>query len=135
MLSALGGCSSVPMGDSQRNAQLKQFVAPTEKAGIYVYRNESMGAAVTMHVDLDGVPIGQTAAKTFLYKEIAPGKHKITSTAENTDLIEIDAKPGTLSYIWQEVKMGILSARTKLSQVSEAEGKKGVLESNLAQTR
>ena len=94
-----------------------------------------MGAAVKMDVELDGVPIGQTAAKTYLYKEVTPGKHTIASKAENTDTLEIDAKPGTLSYIWQEVKMGLLYARTKLHLMDAAEGRKGVLETNLAETR
>lgn len=88
-----------------------------------------------MDVELDGQAIGQTAANTYLYKELTPGKHTITSKAENSDVVEIDAKPGTLSYVWQEVKMGILYARTKLHVVDEAEGKKGVLETKLAETK
>jgi hypothetical protein len=108
---------------------------PADKAGVYIYRNESLGGAVKMDVKVDSNSIGQTAANTYLYKELAPGKHTITSEAENTDSMEIDVKSGTLSYIWQEVKMGILYARTKLHLVGEAEGKKGVLETKLAETR
>ncbi len=102
-----------------------------DKAALYIFRNEGMGAGVKMDVLIDGAPVGQTAAHTFIYKEVAPGKHSITSKSENTDTIEIDAKPGTLTYVWQEVKMGVLYARTKLSVVSEAEGKQGVQESKL----
>lgn len=132
---SLVGCASVPMGDAKQDAALKTFSAPTEKAGIYIYRNESMGGAIKMDVELDGRAIGQTAANTYLYKEVAPGKHTISSKAENMDSVEIDAKPGTLSYIWQEVKMGVLYARTKLHLTGEAEGKKGVLETKLAETK
>ena len=135
ILSSLVGCASVPMGDAKQDAALKTFKAPADKAGVYIYRNESMGGAVKMDVAVDGKPIGQTAAKTYLYKELTPGKHTVTSSAENTDSVDIDAKPGTLSYIWQEVKMGVLYARTQLHLVSEAEGKKGVLESSLAETK
>lgn len=94
-----------------------------------------MGASVKMDVEVDGKPIGQTAANTFLYKAVAPGKHTITSKAENTDTVEIDAKPGTLHYVWQEVKVGVLYARTKLHLVDEAQGKKGVTETKLAETK
>lgn len=131
----LVGCASVPMGDAKQDAALKTFSIPADKAGVYIYRNESMGGSVKMDVALDGKAIGQTAANTYLYKEIAPGKHTISSTAENTDSVEIDAKPGTLSYVWQEVKMGVLYARNKLHLVDEAEGKKGVLETKLAETK
>ena len=133
--SSLAGCASVPMGDAKQDAALKTFSVPADKAGVYIYRNESMGGAVKMDVELDGKAIGQTAANTYLYKEVVPGKHTISSKAENTDSIEIEAKPGTLSYIWQEVKMGVLYARNKLHLVDESEGKKGVLETKLAETK
>lgn len=129
---AISGCASVPMGDPKQDAALKAFNVAKDKAGIYVYRNESMGAAVKMDVSIDGKAIGQTAAKTYFYKEVTPGKHTISSTAENTDTLEVDAKPGTLTFIWQEVKMGLLYARNKLHLVSEEEGKKGVQETTLA---
>jgi hypothetical protein len=85
-----------------------------------------------MDVEVDGKPVGQTAAKTYFYKEVAPGKHMVTSKSENTDSIEVDTVAGKLYYIWQEVKMGLLYARTKLTLVSEEEGRKGVLECQLA---
>lgn len=131
----LVGCATVNMGDAKQDAAAKTFVAPKDKAAVYVYRNETMGAAVKMDVELDGKPLGQTAANTYLYKEVTPGKHTITSKAENTDTLEIDAKPGMLYYIWQEVKMGFGSARSKVQLVGEAVGKKGVLETKLAESK
>jgi len=131
----LVGCASVNMGDAKQDAAAKTFAVPKDVAGIYVYRNESMGAAVKMDVEVDGKPIGQTAANTYLYKQVSPGKHTIASKAENTDTLEIDAKPGALYYIWQEVKMGVMYARTKLHLVDEGQGKKGVTETKLAETK
>ncbi|MFZ2988651.1 DUF2846 domain-containing protein [Ideonella sp.] len=131
----LSGCASVNMGTPQQDAAAKTFKAPTDKAGIYVYRNESMGGAVKMDVAIDGQAVGQTVANTYLYKEVAPGKHIISSKAENTDSLEVDAKPGALYYVWQEVKMGLMYARNKLQIVDEAQGKKGVMETKLAETK
>lgn len=131
---ALCGCASVPMGDASQDAALKAFTVAPNRAGIYVYRNESMGAAIKMDVAIDGVSIGQTAAKTFLFTEVAPGRHTIMSKAEDTDLIEVNVGPGTLTYVWQEVKMGVLYARTKLHVVDEAQGQRGVQETKLAAT-
>ena len=95
----LVGCASVPMGDAQADAAAKKFAPQSNKAGIYIYRNESMGGAVTMDVEVDGKPVGQTASKTYLYTQVAPGRHTITSKAENTDSLTIDAKPGMLYYV------------------------------------
>ena len=50
LASSLFGCASVPMGDAKQDAALKTFSIPADKAGIYVYRNESFGAAVKMDV-------------------------------------------------------------------------------------
>jgi hypothetical protein len=132
---AFVGCASVQMGDPKQDAELKTFKIPADKAGIYVYRNESMGAAVKMDVLVDGQNIGETAAKTYMYKTVAPGKHVISSKAENTDTIEVDLKAGTLAFVWQEVKMGVMFARTKLHLVSEQDGKKGVAETSLAASK
>jgi hypothetical protein len=128
----LAGCASVPMGDAGRDAQLKSFTPKPGVAGLYIYRNESIGAAIRMDVEVDGKPLGQSAAKTYFYKEVAPGRHTITSKSENTDSIEVDTVAGKLYYIWQEVKLGLLYARTKLTQVGEEEGRKAVLECKLA---
>lgn len=131
-LLVLSGCASVPMGDKKQDAALKNFTAKPDVAGVYIYRNETIGAAVRMDVEVDGKPLGQTAAKTYFYTEVAPGKHTVTSKAENTDRLELDAQAGKLYYIWQEVKMGIMFARTKLHLVGDAEGKTGVIETQLA---
>jgi hypothetical protein len=58
-----------------------------------------------------------------------------TSKSENTNAVEIHAVEGKLYYIWQEVKMRFLYARTKLNLVSDEDGKKGVLETQLAETK
>lgn len=131
----LTGCASITMADPEKDATAKQFKAPENgNAGIYVYRNESFGLAVPMDVEIDSKTIGTTMAKTYLYKEVPPGKHIVTSKSENTHSIEVEAKPGALHYIWQEVKMGMMYARTKLHLVNEEQGKKGVIESKLAET-
>lgn len=129
------GCASVKMASPAADAQAKQFASKPSVAGIYVYRNESMGAAVKMDVAIDGKPLGQTAAKTYLYTEVPAGQHKLTSKTENTSELTLDVVAGKLYYVWQEVKMGAMSARSKLQLVDDAAGQKGVGESKLAETQ
>lgn len=126
---ALAGCASVPMGDAERDAALKTFQAPADRAGVYVYRNELSGGR--MHVEIDGVAVGDTVARTYLHAEVAPGRHTITSRAENVHSIEIDAEPGTLYFVRQEVRPGFWSARTRLHRVDADEGRKGVQQTKL----
>jgi hypothetical protein len=128
----LSGCASVPMGDETQDAALKNFTAPQEVAGLYIYRNESIGAGVKMEVEVDGQPLGKTAALTYLYTELPSGKHTIVSRAENDDSLDVEVQAGKLYYIWQEVKMGFLYARNKLQLVDEPTGQAGVLATKLA---
>ncbi|MCG7499223.1 DUF2846 domain-containing protein [Vibrio sp. Of7-15] len=128
------GCSSIKMADSAQDEQRKEFIAPDDKAGVYIYRNELFGGAVSMDVKVNDKQLGSTGSHTYLYTELPEGKHTISSIAENTSEVELDVKKGSLYYLWQEVKMGIISARSKLQLVDEEEGKNGVLESKLAQS-
>ncbi|GLS13038.1 MULTISPECIES: DUF2846 domain-containing protein [Hydrogenophaga] len=134
---ALTGCASVNLADAKEDAQRKTFAAPAaDKAGIYIYRNETFGAAIKMPVVLDGQLIGETASKTYFYKEVTPGKHTVESLTEGKEnKLEVETKGGTLTYIWQEVKMGMWAAASKLHLVGAEEGQKGVSESQLATPR
>jgi Protein of unknown function (DUF2846) len=132
---SLAGCASVPMGSPQQDAALKTFAVAPDKAGIFIYRNEAAAAASRMDVYLDGAPLGQTAAKTYLYREVAPGRHTVTSKAENTATLDLNVEAGALAFVWQEVTWGMFSARNQLHLVNEAQGKEGVLETRLAQSK
>lgn len=132
MVALLAGCASVPMGDPARDTQLKSFQAVPGQVAVYVFRNESMGGAVKMDVIVNGRNIGETAANTFLFAEVPPGKVTVASKAENTDTVEFEAKAGDIVYVWQEVKMGLMFARTKLHVVPAEQGQKGVRETKLA---
>jgi len=132
---SLVGCASVPMGDPQQDAALKAFAVAPDRAGIFVYRNEAAAVAATMDVYLDGAPLGQTAPKTYLYRQVAPGRHSITSRAENTDTLDVEVEAGALAFVWQEVTWGMFSPRNKLHLMNEAQGRKGVLETRLADSK
>ncbi len=128
----LAACASVPKAPPELDRAAKEFRATPGKTNVYVFRDEGFGAAVKMSVLLDGAPFGDTAAKTFLLATIAPGKHALVSRSENTDTLEFVGKPGENVFVWQEVKMGIMSARSKLTLVDPAAAQTRVLQCDLA---
>jgi hypothetical protein len=132
LLAIFAGCASVPMASGDADSAAKQFAAPAGRANLYVYRNERMGGAIKMGVYVDDKPVGQTAARTYLLIPLTPGKHKIRGHAENNSELDLDARAGQNYFVWQEVKMGALSARNNLHLVDEATGKKGVSQCKLA---
>lgn len=133
-LATLSGCASVPMAPKEQDAAAKQFVVPDgEKAGLYIFRNSSFGAALKKLITLDGVALGQTAPMTYFYKDIAPGKHIIKTEAEFGDnQLEFVAEKGKLIFLRNYIKMGTFVGSANIEQVSEADGKSGVLECSRA---
>ena len=129
------GCASVPMADPAMDSAAKTFNVAPDRAKIYVYRNETMGATVTMDVFLNGRQLGQTVSRTFLVAEVAPGAQRLMGKAENEDTLDFTAAAGRVYYVWQEVKMGGFYARNKLQLMDDAAGKAGVMECKLAAQR
>ena len=128
-------CASVPLAPPEADAQAKQFQAPPPgHANLYVFRDESFGGAVRMSVNLDGAALGDTAAKTYLYTPIPAGTHTVVSKSENDSTAIIEARAGESYFVWQEVKMGLWSARSALQQVAEDRGRAGVLECKMGMT-
>ena len=128
----LSGCATTsPTAPAHIDAKAKQFTADKGKSNIYVYRNEFYGAAVSMPVTLDGRNVGTTGADTYIKLTTNPGNHVLTSQAENVVTLNLATQANKNYFVWQEVKMGVMSARSKLKLVTEQEGKKGVSECKL----
>jgi hypothetical protein len=129
---AFAGCAAVTMAPIDQDAEAKKFEVPAGQSRIYVYRNESFGGAIYMTLSLDGRIMGRTAAQTYFMWDVAPGKHTVSSHAEDVSTVTLETAPGRSYYIWQEVKMGLWMARSALQQVDEKTGRAGVLECQLA---
>lgn len=126
------GCASVQMASPEMDTSAKSYAVKPNKANIYVYRNEVFGAAIKLPVLLNGRAVGDTASKTFMLLEVDPGSHTIVSKGESDATLKVDAAGGRNYFVWQEVKMGLMSARSLLQVVDEATGKAGVAECKLA---
>jgi hypothetical protein len=120
---ALAGCASLTPEDAQRDRVLKQFGTKPDIARLYVYCDEWLGVVQKFNVALDGRPLGQLASLTYLHAEVAPGRHRITATASNTDTLEFEAEAGHNYYVWHEAKLGMLYPGVRLHLMPESEGK------------
>lgn len=131
----LTGCASVPMESPEKDLSLKTFAAPPQdQAGLYIFRDSSIGASLKKTVKIDGEPIGETAAKTYFYRTVNPGPLVLATESEFSDnLLELNAQGGKNHYVRQSIKMGVFVGGAKLTEVSEEEGQKGVLKTKLAQ--
>lgn len=131
----LSACSaSVPMASDELDVAAKQFTPPAaNKAGIYIYRNNGVGAGLKKYLTLDGAAIGQTADKVFIYKEIEPGEHELGTESEFSDnTLSFTAEAGKHYYAEQYIKLGVFVGGANVRMVDEAKGQSQVLKCGLA---
>ncbi|MDP3609771.1 MAG: DUF2846 domain-containing protein [Methylophilus sp.] len=123
------GCASVPMETTDKATAAKQFAPPPEgKAGLYIYRYGSFGAALKKDVWIDGECLGETARNVFFYEQVAGNQeHKISTESEFSpnDLL-VKTESGKNYFIQQYIKFGVAVGGAGLKLVDEAEGKKQV---------
>jgi hypothetical protein len=96
------------------------------KARIYVVRPTSFGGAISFEVSDGRTLIGNTGPNGYLCWERPGGQMEVIGKAENTARLPVKVEQGTVYYIQQHVRMGIMKARNELSLLSEAEGKSKV---------
>ncbi len=131
-LVGLGFSGCVPkmaQASIEQDKLAKEFRANPEKSNIYICRNEFMGGAINMPLTLDGRFIGKTDGNSFFYLSVKPGEHNIQSLTENVQTLLLDTEKNKNYFVWQEVKMGMWAADSKLHKVDENHdfGKKCVL--------
>lgn len=131
LLLLLSGCASVPMAPLDQDSKAKDFSPIPNKTSLYIYRNETFGAAIPMTVSVNGKALGQTAAQTYFRLNLTPGKYNVESHAENISVLHLTTEAGKNYFVWQEVKMGMWMARSLLQQTDETTGRAGVMESKL----
>jgi hypothetical protein len=130
----LTACSSLPKASMEQDAAAKSFALYKDKSTIYIYRNEMFGAAIQMDVLVNNKPLGKTGPKTYFSLTVPPGKYSIISKSESDSILNLEVEAGKNYFVWQEVKMGVLFARSLLQFVDESKGKSGVQECSLIST-
>lgn len=134
----LVACATVPMGSPQKDLELKRFNAPQDKAGVYIYRPYFFCiSGAPNDVLIDGEKIGQLGVDTYLYVELAPGRHVVTVQFAPyfSDLIgssiPVDTVSGKLFFVSTIVSCKFLRMDMKLE--NDTDGKSGVMCCELAQ--
>jgi len=129
------GCApSIPMAPNKDDLIRKQFTTPDKnKAGIYVYRNSFAGSALIKVVYIDDKVLGSIANETYLYAEVTPGKHKLSTTSEfSPNDIYINTIGGKNYYFNHYIKLGLIVGGANMELVSAETAQKEILECKLA---
>ncbi len=131
----VSGCQKVPLMPETLDVEAKRFSPPPDKANIYVVRTSSdVGAAVLIQVYLDGKIRGSVASGTYLLFEVDPGANQIAViTKENQDAVTLNTEAGENYFVFAVSQWGWWTARARLIELDEEDGRKAVEESKRAQ--
>lgn len=100
------------------------FTVPEGLSRIVILRPEDQVVLIGTEVKVDGVPLASPIGKSLLFKDVAPGKHKVTAYAQDTKTIEVDVKAGETVYVQQRQTFGRLQRHARLAQIQVAEGQR-----------
>ena len=124
---------SVAESDS---AAPKSLVVDAHEAAIYIIRSERVGGAIPLEVLINGKRLGATVARSYLYAVVPPGTYTVESRGDIRSTLEVEAKPGTITYVSQVVDLQYLtSPRTRLRVVHQSQGREWVMELKAAPPR
>jgi hypothetical protein len=115
---------TVKQARKQKDGITKNLVPDSGKAIVYIVRPTIMAFAVPMRLDVDSFQVGWISTKTYLYTMLDPGEHTFISLSENEFHLKVNLEAGKIYYLEQEIRMGILYARTKLRLLNDEMGKK-----------
>lgn len=133
----LSGCASVEMAPKAESAKAKEFNAPRKgNAGIYIYRNGFLGAALKRDLWIDGNCIGESATDTFFYKEVAGGKsYQLATESEfSPNVLDVTLESDKNHFFRQYIKMGLVVGGAGLEPVSVETGKQDVSKLEMAKS-
>lgn len=108
-----GGCSPSRMIAKESCPDLREIKPPAGKSALVIGRTTIFGGAVNIDNYVDRKFIGTTRGKGFFTSTVEPGQHFAIADAENFDAVLLNFEPDKTYYLRQEIRMGVLSARTK----------------------
>ena len=110
----------------QKDSLAKNLIPLQGKAIVYIIRPNIMGMAISMRLDCDSFLVGWIQSRTYLYTILDPGEHTFKALSENEFHLKVILEPGKIYYMEQQVKMGIMFARTKLRMLQDEDGLKSL---------
>ena len=125
LTSALAGAHANTVLSPEHEAMSQSlFTVPKGVSRIVILRPEYPVAVIGTAVKIDGKALESPVGKSLLFKDVAPGKHKVTAYAQDTKTIEVNVKAGETVYVQQRQSFGRLQRHARLAQIQVAEGQR-----------
>lgn len=128
----LTSCAQVPMASDAQDKEAKAFSTLSNKGTLYIHRHEVFGLVLAFGVTINGISVGQTAAKSYISLNLVPGLYTIESNSlTNTAQLQVKIEAGKNTFVWQEPEyVPFIGRRVALHLVDEATGREAVMQSS-----
>jgi cell division septation protein DedD len=127
----LVGVLSAPVAHAQTDP--RQATPPSGRALVFVFRSEREPADARIPVAVNAEAVGQLAGGTFLVATVAPGKTFVRSGDRVLSAVAFLAEPNRSYFVRVEAASGTGPVPTETRLVAEAEGRRAVAQSQLAE--
>lgn len=102
---------------------------PSDRAGVYIYRDSMLGSALTKLVKIDDQIIGTTAPGMYFHIQAKPGKRILSTQSEFSDnTLEVNLDGGKNYFIRNYIKLGVFVGGANLELADETEAKTAITE-------
>jgi Protein of unknown function (DUF2846) len=93
--------------NKSENDRLRGLIPGQGKSLVYIVRPSMVGMIMPFRVYCNGVDIGSTHGKKFLFIHLNPGRYEFV-TEKREHGLTLDALPDTTYYVVQKMKMGLV---------------------------
>ena len=121
----LAGCTALP--PTPEEIQAKRFEAVPGKAVIYLFRTSLDHSSRPGQISLGDIVL-KTYPGTFFHWVVEPGARRIEGFGPDAGNITVQAEAGQLHFVRQQMSPLAQMPSSIFTLVSEAEGRRGVLE-------
>jgi len=124
----LASCTQIPLASEEQRNAASGFRPRHGTAGVYVFCKARVGGSLGANfVYLDSRLLGLCASGTFLYREVGPGRHILSTDLTQFRDTVIDVEPDRVYFIRLTAHGAVSFGSSKpLRLVSQEEGRQEV---------
>lgn len=97
-----------------------------EEGRIFLYRTTALGAALQPKIKVNGVPVGKSVAKGFMFIDREPGNYEIMTSTEVDRKLSLTIEKGQTRFVKFNVSMGFFAGHVYPILVDSGVGNKEI---------
>lgn len=130
-----GACASVPMAPADQDVSGKRFAPPaTGEAALYFVRPSGTGPQALVPLSVGQRQVGALPPYAYMRVDLPAGRYDVRcTTPEASASTEVTLGPGEIRFIEAGVRIGLMTPRCAVEEITSETGRSAVLAGQRAQ--